>query len=100
MSRTKFQKLGEMRDGLETRHLKSVSRCGLSAALCTRIIEICIQNAIYSFSTKKKSSWHHFVLASVATPEEILTFNCGCFQNPFGVHRKACRQMLPSKVAE
>lgn len=38
---------------------------------------------------------------SVATLEETFTFNCGgCFQNPFGVHRNACCQMLPRKAAE
>lgn len=48
-----LQKLGEMLDGLEIRHLKDVPMFGLSAALCTRIMEICKLNSIYSFSTKK-----------------------------------------------
>lgn len=41
------------------------------------------------------------MLTGVATQEETFTFNrAGCFQNPFGVHRNACCQMLPRKVGE
>lgn len=91
-----LQKFGEMLDGLEIRHLKDVPMFGLGAALCTRIMEICTLNSIYSFSTNLVP----FVLTNVATLEETFTINCGCFQNLFGVHRNVCCQILWSKVAE
>lgn len=60
-----------MLDGIEIRHLKNASSCGLRAVLCTRATEIHTLKAIYSFSTKK-FELAPFVLTKVATLEEHL----------------------------